>query len=182
MGGRPKGLLAAPDTGEPLAGRLVRIAREARPDAELALVGSSDAYAALGVRSIEDDPPGVGPLGGLHALLREGQRLGATHVVALACDLPHLGAEMVARVASHAPAALAVAPRIGDVWEPLCARYRVDAATPVVARLLAGRRRSLWSVLDALGDGVARLPLTEEEARTLRDWDAPEDVGFRQEA
>jgi molybdopterin-guanine dinucleotide biosynthesis protein A len=175
MGGTPKGLLAAPDTGEELAARLVRIARETIPGADIVLVGEATNYAALELPTIADDPIGQGPLGGLHALLAEGVSR-ERDVIALACDLPYVTGDLLARLATHAPGAHAVAPRTTDLWQPLFARYDAARCRPIATSLLDGGRRALHGVLDALRTDAVALPLREEDARLLDDWDAPEDV------
>lgn len=175
MGGVPKGLLAAPDTGEALAVRLVRIVRQTIAGADIVLVGDSSHYAALELPALTDDPIGRGPLGGLHALLAEGVSRGRD-VIALACDLPHVTNDLLARMATHAPGAHAVAPRIAEVWQPLFARYGAARCRPIATSLIGQGRGALHAVLDTLGAEAAELPLHETDARLLDDWDAPGDV------
>lgn len=169
MGGSPKGLLVAPDTGEPLVVRAARLAGEA--GLVPCLVGRCEAYRALlpTLEVIDDDPPGHGPLGGLRALLRAGR----AQVVALSCDLPHvtLGALIALRDAPcDAPI---VAPRGGPdaPWEPLIARYEIARALPAVERSLARGARSLQGVLRSVD--VYELGLNPQE---LIDWDSPSDI------
>ncbi len=107
MGGSPKGLLAAPDTGETLVGRALRIARELSLD--VALVGEARAYAdiALDVSVIADNPAGIGPLGGLRALFLTAN---GRPVIALACDMPFVSSTSLrALLGSQAPPAGRVA-------------------------------------------------------------------------
>jgi molybdopterin-guanine dinucleotide biosynthesis protein A len=175
MGGAPKGLLRAPDTGEGLAARLVTITRQTIPEADIVLVGDASNYAVLGLPAILDVPIGQGPLGGLHALLTEGVSR-ERDVVALACDLPYVTGGLLARLATHAPGSKAVAPRTTDVWQPLFARYDATWCRPIATSLLERERRALHGVLDALGTEAVELPLHEEDARLLDDWDAPGDI------
>src|SRR5262245_60230419 len=74
MGGVAKGLLAAPDTGEPIVVRLARITREALPNSAVVLAGASDAYIVTAIPSLPDAPELTGPIAGLVALLEEAQR------------------------------------------------------------------------------------------------------------
>ncbi|MCC6900752.1 MAG: molybdenum cofactor guanylyltransferase [Polyangiaceae bacterium] len=172
MGGVAKGLLTAPGGDETLVARLVRVVREAYGDVDLVLVGSAEAYAAHALPSLSDDPPGVGPIGGLAALLAEGRRRGAPFVVTLACDLPYVSAALLTRLRAHAPGASAVAARQGTRWQPLCARFDPNAAHPVAQALAAAGTRSLQPVLDQLS--CIELPLDTDQ--DLRDWDEPGDV------
>ena len=172
MGGVAKGLLTSPGGGETLVARLARIVRDAYDDVDLLLVGTADAYASHGLPSLADDPPGVGPIGGLTALLNEGKRRGAPFVLTLACDLPYVNAALLRRLRDFSPAAAAVAARQGTHWQPLCARFDPVAAQPIAHDLIRGGARSLQAVLDALS--ATELPLDSDH--DLRDWDEPGDV------
>jgi molybdopterin-guanine dinucleotide biosynthesis protein A len=178
MGGLPKGLLAAPDTGEALVERLVRICRAALPSAEIVLVGDATAYGSLALPALADEPADVGPLGGLTALLREGARRHRSSL-AFAVDLPYVTTNIVTCVAAHAPDAAAVAPRLGGKWQPLFARYVPEHCLPHAERLLAEGRRAAHGILDSLGGAAAVLPLNEADERALDDWDCPDDLRRR---
>src|SRR5262245_17154452 len=106
MGGVAKGLLTLPD-GETVIGRLLRVCAQALPGSTPVLVGEAAAYAALGLRAIADAPSGVGPLGGLRALLADARQDGHAAALVLACDMPHVSAELVQRLAHERPDALA---------------------------------------------------------------------------
>lgn len=168
MGGRDKALLPAPDTGEGLLVRLARLGREA--GLEVVAVGGSGAG---GVPRLDDDPAGVGPIGGLCALLAHA---GERPVVALACDLPYLGGELIARLSrapSTTPVLCARDPVTGK-WEPLFARYDAPRVLPVLRAEIARGVRSFQSFLRALP--VEELPLSDAERLQLRDWDQPSDM------
>jgi molybdopterin-guanine dinucleotide biosynthesis protein A len=179
MGGVAKGLLEAPGGRETLLDRWCRLLGEAGVD--VVLVGRHPAYAsharAAALEVLDDDPPGVGPLGGLVALLRragDGTRGGDGRALAFACDMPFVSEALVARLLA-APQAPAVAPRSGSKWEPLCARYDAGRILPHALRHLAAGKHSLQGVLDDAG--AVELPLGPGEAQQLRDWDTPEDRG-----
>jgi len=125
---------------------------------------------------VTDDPPGVGPIGGLVGLLAHAERRGAEQVLALACDLPSIAAELLRRLASEVADAGALVTAQGEIRNPLVARYTVTRALPAAREALGAGQRSLQSVLDRLGDAVVTLPLTATEAATLDDWDTPEDM------
>ncbi|MET0344188.1 MAG: molybdenum cofactor guanylyltransferase [Polyangiales bacterium] len=171
MGGTPKGLLPAPDTGEALVVRLARIGAEA--GLEPVLVGSAEPYAALvpTLRRLPDAPAGIGPLGGLMALL---DASAPAQALAVACDMPFVSRELLVRVATAPLAADVLAPRTGDRWQPLCARYDAGALRGPVATAIASGVRSFQRLFDALT--VATLTLTPDEQAQLVDWDTPEDV------
>jgi molybdopterin-guanine dinucleotide biosynthesis protein A len=170
--GRPKGLLAAPDSGEPLLVRSCRLARSV--GLSPCLVGAAQPYAALvpELTRVSDAPPRIGPLGGLCALL---QAAHGQPVLALACDLPHISARLLERLAQTPSDAAVLAPRgAAGLWEPLCACYdAARVATPLQIAIAAGVRsfQRLFAQLE-----VADLPLEEAERRALEDWDSPEDM------
>jgi len=174
MGGVAKGNLLAPD-GRTLLSRLVALTTAALPGARVVLVGDSEAYDALAMPAIPDTPPGIGPLGGLAALLAFAERAGSADAIALSCDLPYLGVNLIERLAREFPGALALAPRADGRWSPLTARYAVSALT-AVANAIARRAHSLQRVFDELGARAHELPLTDEERLELRDWYRPEDI------
>jgi len=176
LGGVQKGLLKAKDSELTLIERLLGELRLALPHADVALVGSSNAYAHLGMAALVDAPPGVGPLGGLLALLQEGERRQLEHAIALACDLPFIAHPLLARLAHEKPNAAVVIAETEGLRNPLVARYAVTRALPAARSVLASGRRSLQAVLDTLGEGVERLALAQAETESLRDWDRPEDL------
>lgn len=167
MGGQPKGLLVAPD-GRRVIERTIALLRQCACDT--VLVGNLPAYSALGLPCLDDDLPGVGPMGGLTALLRFAR---GRKTLAIACDLPFLEVPLLARLATEAGNARILAPRVDGRWEPMFARY--DAAVlPAVLRRIAAGRLSLQGVLDECG--AVELPLDASERTLLRDWDEPADV------
>jgi molybdopterin-guanine dinucleotide biosynthesis protein A len=170
MQGQAKGLLRTPD-GVTLVDRLRGLL--AATGAEIVLVGAAEAYASLGLEALADEPPGVGPMGGLAALLRRAGRVDKAQALAVACDLPYVSSALLARLVA-APPAPVVAPVRDGRWEPLCARYDAARVRPVLDGLLAQRRHALQAVLDAAG--AVPLPLLPGEADQLRDWDSPQDI------
>jgi molybdopterin-guanine dinucleotide biosynthesis protein A len=168
MGGRPKGLLREPATGQTLVGRLLAQAQGLELDC--VLVGQRPEYAGLGLPMLADDPPGIGPMGGLAALLSDAPR-GA---VALSCDLPYLSRALLGRLLSvEVSGCDVVAPRRNDRFEPLCALY-LPSVLPALRRAISAGEHSLQRLLAGLH--VKVLPLDEAEARELDDWDSPDDL------
>jgi molybdopterin-guanine dinucleotide biosynthesis protein A len=134
------------------------------------LVGRSQAYAPMGLETIDDAPSGVGPLGGLCALL---QRAGDARALALACDMPFVTGPLIERLLA-APNAPIVAPRRGDLWEPLFAKYDPMLVLPLAVARVAATRYSLQGLLEEAG--AVELPIHPGEADQLRDWDTIEDL------
>ena len=176
MGGRKKGLLPTRAPGSPpILMRLLRTIQQALGPVPVVLVGNSDGYAQFALPTVEDAPAQVGPLGGLNGLLLHAHTLGASQIIALACDLPYLTAEVLLGLVRHDATAAAVAPLAGSgLFEPLIARYSVDFALTASAEALANDRHSLQAVLSALR--CQPLALTAAARHSLRDWDRPEDM------
>lgn len=178
MGGVAKGWLT--HDGRPLIERLVEASRLATaPDQPpLYLIGNAGAYVATRLPVLADDPAGQGPIGGLRALLLEAERL-ERDAIALAVDLPYVGADMIRRLCLEAAGAAALAPREAGRWQPLFARYRPGPALAAIDLALASGRTSLQSIFDGIGAGRDRcveLALDSEERARLRDWDRPSDM------
>lgn len=176
MGGIAKGLLPTP-SGEPIVHRLVRLAQDL--GLEPVLVGDHPAYRAAlpHLAVIPDRPGGIGPLGGLIPLLER-----HPSAIAIACDLPFVTGELIARLVTTAPGAVIVAPRshhpreqhlpANPKWNPLFARYLAAATLPSLQAAAAAGKHGMQPILDAL---ATELPLAPHELQALHDWDAPED-------
>jgi len=179
--GTPKGLLAY--EGETLLERTSSLVRALQLPA--VLVGANAAYAALsarlGLESVADQPPGIGPLGGLAALLERAHERGVSEIVMLACDMPFLALSVLERLlGTHLDASARrsiVAPKRGDRWEPFCARLLVAPIRPLVASALDRGDHSLQRLFDRAG--VVALELDAADSGTLDDWDTPEDMRLR---
>ena len=168
MGGAPKGLLVPPDGGT-VVGRLIELFRAV--EVPCVLVGRRAEYEHLGVTVLDDDPSGIGPLGGLVALLRHA---GDARAVSVACDMPLVTRSIVERLLD-APPALAVAPRSDGKWCTMLARYDARPSLAIAERRARGENRSLQGLLDELG--AEELALAPGEDAELHDWDSPRDIG-----
>jgi molybdopterin-guanine dinucleotide biosynthesis protein A len=171
MGGKPKGLLPAPDTEEPIVQKLVRLGREM--GMRSILVGEATPYAGLGLAAIADDPEIDGPLGGLAALL---DHAGERQVIAVACDMPAVSVEALRALAEHAAEAEVVAPRRDPdgPWEPLFARYDAPRVLPKLRAAASEGARSFQALFSHVDAAV--LPPSDVIDAALEDWDTPEDV------
>lgn len=168
MGGRDKSRMPAPDTGEALAARLVRLGAEQGFDS--VIVGG---HGLPGVLHLADDPPAIGPIGGLCALLAHA---GPRHALAVACDLPYVTNLLLARLSYESPGALIVCPRDPGTgkWQPLFARYDAPRVLPVLRAQIASGTRSMQTAFRELE--VVELPLSDTERASLLDWDQPSDL------
>jgi molybdopterin-guanine dinucleotide biosynthesis protein A len=173
MGGIAKGLLPAPDSGEPLVVRLSRLCMER--GLEVVLVGSALSYArALPQLRMLPDGDGIdGPLGGLAALLSFSQERPA---IALACDLPFVTSALLERLSTQASNADVLSMRLGPdaPWEPLLARYASARVLPVLQSAAHQGIRSFQKLFALLQ--VEALALGDAERPQLRDWDSPGDL------
>jgi molybdopterin-guanine dinucleotide biosynthesis protein A len=167
MGGIAKGLLTVP-SGETLVTRWQRLFAEL--GWTCLLVGHHEAYVDMDIECIADDPPHIGPLGGLAALLT---RAGQGHAIAVACDMPFVSIELLVKLASHPSRAPALAPQRGPLWEPLFARYDAAQVIGTARKRASSGEHSLQGLLDTVG--AEPLQLDPREMEELRDWDRPED-------
>ena len=183
MGGVAKGLLL--HDGVPLIERVLAACRAASAPGALEhvyLVGNAAPYAATGVPSLADAPAGVGPIGGLRALLLRAREL-RVEAVAIAVDLPYLGGPLVRRVCLEQPGAAALAPRQAGRWQPLFARYQPGLVLPVLEAALAAGQSALQAIFHGLESAppgasrAAELALAPDEEGALHDWDCPSDIG-----
>lgn len=176
MGGYPKGLLRAPDTGEPLVLRLVRLGRAV--GCEPVLVGDATPYVSLSheIPVLHDAPQGIGPLGGLSALLTYA---GDRAALAVACDMPYVTAGLLTRLATTPARAAVLAPRYAPdgPFEPLFARYHSIQVRSSLAEAIACGVRSFQTFFRTIP--VEPLPLEPAEQALLRDWDRPDDIDAR---
>ncbi|MEI9952359.1 MAG: NTP transferase domain-containing protein [Pseudomonadota bacterium] len=175
MGGVAKGLLRVPDGSETLVERLVRQCARAAPESALFLVGQSTPYAALSMPQLADAPAGVGPIGGLRALLLRACADQSELALALACDLPFLDDGVVSSLLLPLSGSARV-PFVEGRLQPLAAAYAPAATLSAVDHSLALGKHALMHVLEQLGSELERVEFDAERARALRDWDTPEDV------
>ncbi len=152
--GRDKALLEF--AGVPL---LVRTARLLEPRvASVTVIGPPERYAALRLRVVPDDQPGVGPLGGIATALRLSS---PEWNLLVGCDLPYLTGEWLDWLIGRALAskADALVPETERGLEPLCAIYHRGCAPALAASLARGVRK--------VTDAVAGLAL---ERVTPAEW------------
>ncbi len=129
--------------------------------------GPRGAAAEVGRPVIHDVAEGAGPLAGLLAALERADELGATGVIALACDMPLVGAgelePLLRQVGVRTPRETGMgAPQIeasdAAMWmvddreQPLCAVYGASCLAAARAAFGAGKRR-LVAIFDPAATG-----------------------------
>jgi molybdopterin-guanine dinucleotide biosynthesis protein A len=145
--------------------------------AGVSVVSSRPDAGAHGLRVIPDARVGLGALGGLHAALSS---CVAEWAAVVACDLPFVTGELLARLASlRADSADAVVPLQEDGRvQPLCALYRARVCLAGVEEMIrAGelRPRLLLSRVRALPVAFEGLRDLEGSARLFLNVNTPED-------
>jgi molybdopterin-guanine dinucleotide biosynthesis protein A len=124
--------------GRTLLARALDLARSVTP--EVRIVGSHEKFAPF-APVVEDIFRDCGPLGGIHAALRAS----STELnLMLAVDTPFVSWAFVQYLITQArctPEAVAVVPRDGDGWQPLCGVYRREFAEAAESALSSGRNR-----------------------------------------
>ena len=106
---------------------------------EVWILGSREKFGQFGT-VIEDEFPGHGPLGGIHAALRTSRQ---DLNLILAVDMPFVEVRFFEYIAKEAQrsAAVVTVPRAGGGWQPLCAVYRRKFAEIAEPALRAGKNK-----------------------------------------
>ena len=152
MGGKDKASLT-------LAGQTLLEVMRAKAQAisdKIFIVGSQQKF---GAAAIEDVFPNRGPLGGIHAALRNSQ---AELNLMLAVDLPFIEPSFLRYLVEQAEASQAIVtvPRTAAGWQPLCAVYRRSFADLAEQAVAAGRNK-----IDALFAGLSLRVIDEAELK-----------------
>jgi molybdenum cofactor guanylyltransferase len=157
--------------GVPCAARVAAVLRAVVADAVEVGPGVS------GLRAVQEDPPGGGPLVGLCAGARALNEVGTVQsALVLACDLP-LVTEDLLRTLADWPGNRSVVPIIDGRPQPLCARWFAEDLA-AAAELVAAGRRSMRSLLERPGVDLvaeARWP-GPVDRRAFSDVDTPADL------
>ncbi|MFH0796209.1 MAG: molybdenum cofactor guanylyltransferase [Candidatus Omnitrophota bacterium] len=115
----------------------------------LVVTNSPDRYVRFGVKTVEDEIKGIGPLGGIYTGLKMMKNIAGLFV---ACDLPFLNADILRRLKScfseKRPACLV--PRHQGGTEPLCSIYS-RSILPLVEQCIQAGRLKLKDLLMECG-------------------------------
>jgi molybdenum cofactor guanylyltransferase len=165
--GRPKALL--PVGGVTLAEWVASRLAPGFAHLLVAAAGPEQLPPSLRPHLVRDLHRGAGPLAGVEAGLAASPH---DTVVAVACDMPAVTADLVRRLASAAAAdeVDAAVPRVLARPEPTCAAYRRSAAGPIAAALAEGRHRAA----DALAELRVQW-LDGEDPALFANLNTPED-------
>ena len=136
--------------GDPLIVR-VASAAAARATRVTVVADRPEKYADLGLTTIADARPGLGPLSGLHSAMADCRAQPAPDpwLICLPCDLVSLKARWLDRLIDSLADDVDVAAYHDDRWHPLIAAYRTDLL-PVVEDRLQGKDRSLHGLIEAV--------------------------------
>src|SRR5580693_6387594 len=163
--GVDKGLLEI--AGVPMIVRAARLV-ESVTGAPAVVVGTPEKYRGLGLRTIADDWPGGGPLGGIATALRASD---AEWNLIVACDLPYLTREWLEYLlqrgrdsAEEAVVAMNLTAANKRGAEPLCAMYHKGCAPSI--------RRALERGVRKVTDGLAELRVEMMEPAKWKDFDS----------
>ena len=170
-GGVAKGLLRV--GSETIIGRALAAFAGAGVHDVVISANDGEPYGQFGRTIVPDLRSGLGPLGGVEAVLAalEGR---AAAVAFLPCDLPGItAAELRALVCAFAAGSelLAVAVTDDSFWHPLCAVVH-NAALPAISEALDGGERGVHRVWERLG---AR-PVRFEDPGAFRNINTPREL------
>lgn len=150
---------------------VVAVAQELGPAVgDITVVGARDGeYDDLGLRSIGDIIPGLGPLGGLATALADA---GSGWLVLCACDWVGLRSQWLEPLFTRRRGAARAIVYRGDRYEPMLGLYHSSLAGTVRSLLESGDR-SMQSLLDRNGTIAVPLPPDWTRARNLNHPPTP---------
>ncbi len=132
--GQDKALMEV--NGQPLA--LIVAQQVKTAVGSVTMVGDRERHASLGLPLVEDIQAGKGPLGGIHAALKNTR---SPLNLVVGCDMPFLNAQFLERlvtIAAVADAQVAVAESLEHGYESLCAVYNRSILAAVEECLAVG--------------------------------------------
>jgi len=85
---------------------------------------SSDAYQSFGYKTVADEIPGIGPMGGIYSALKQSK----TDInLVLSCDLPFVSKELLSFILKNSEGYQVAVPWQGNQhYEPLCGFYHLS--------------------------------------------------------
>lgn len=173
--GRPKAWL--PFAGELLLPRVVRLLGEAvDPIVVVAAPEQQVPSLPAGVRIVQDEAKGRGPLQGLAAGLAALSGLAEAAYVS-SCDVPFLRPAFVRRLIDLLGGFAICVPQVGDYHHPLAAVYRLEVKEAVDQLLAQDRLRPffLFAAVPTRIVQAAELADVDPTFQTLRNLNTPAD-------
>jgi len=164
--------------GTSLVAHAVALARIWAPQVAVAVRSAAQVAGETDAPVVLDDPAIEGPLAGLASALAYAEGAGASCLLTLPCDAPHLPADLLARLAQALPVEglVAVAASNGRL-QPTCALWR-PAALARLAGYLATGRRSLHGFAEACGMAVVDWQTSDGDP--FANANTPEDLAALQ--
>jgi molybdopterin-guanine dinucleotide biosynthesis protein A len=85
---------------------------------------SSVAYQSFGYKTVVDEIPGIGPMGGIYSALKQSK---TEKNLVLSCDLPFVSKELLSHILKNSEGYQVAVPWEGDQhYEPLCGFYHLS--------------------------------------------------------
>jgi molybdopterin-guanine dinucleotide biosynthesis protein A len=85
---------------------------------------SSDAYQSFGYKTVADEIPGIGPMGGIYSALKQSK---TEKNLVLSCDLPFVSRELLTYILENSEGFQVAVPWQGNQhYEPLCGFYNLS--------------------------------------------------------
>lgn len=141
--------------------RVIHTLRSVTPELIL-IANDANAYAEADLPMRPDAIAGIGALGGLHSALQWAEELGASGILAVACDMPFLNADLLRMLIERAAVSGAdvVSPESGGRRgiEPLCAYYSVRCLPAIEQAITRGDQRMIGFHDQVV---IERIPLEE---------------------
>lgn len=132
--------------GQPLWERQLRLLRNLTPHSLWVSARTRPAWCPPTVEVILDEPPSRGPLSAIAKALSQ---MTTSHLLALAVDMPRMSFEHLNKLKALVRRGSGVIPVNGDLFEPLCAIYSVEAA-PVAMNALTQQDTSMQAFVRLL--------------------------------
>jgi molybdopterin-guanine dinucleotide biosynthesis protein A len=170
--GRDKATIAF--RGRPLWQRQLQTLRELKPEKIFVSARTEPCWLPPQTELLLDEPPSHGPLSGLTRALA---RMGTTHLVVLAVDMPLMTGGQMRTLVSLATIGGGVLPMIGERAEPLAAIFPREAGSDFLAALAGGNYS-----LQELSRGLVRtgklriFEISPDQEEFYRSVNAPGDL------
>ncbi|HPJ03902.1 MAG TPA: molybdenum cofactor guanylyltransferase [Bacteroidales bacterium] len=128
-----------------------------------------------GVRTVADNYPGIGPLGGIEAALKASQ---SPSLFVFGCDMPWLSGQLISEQAEfflRNPSDILSA-RSNGLPEPLHSIYSRRIHPSLVTYIEQGGSPAVIDFLKIVDTGYYDFPVTGEARKTLTNINRPEDI------